>query len=75
MYFYRFKVSYYNQLEEKKATDMGFVFGEGYAEAAGKLERWYGEDLIAIELLYETDNDIVLLDENIDCIQREDRRI
>lgn len=65
MAFFRFKVSYYDQFNQGEATDMGFVFGENYAEAAGKLEKWYGEDLIAIEKLYETDNDIVLLDENI----------
>jgi len=65
MRFFRFKVLYYDQLEERKATDTGFVGGEDYAEAAGKLEKWYGQDLIAIELLYETDNDIVLLDHTI----------
>jgi len=65
MSFFRFKVLYYDQLEEWKATDTGFVCGENYAEAAGKLEKWYGADLIAIELLYETDNDIVLLDNTI----------
>ena len=65
MRFFRFKVLYYDQLEEWKATDTGFVCGENYAEAAGKIEKWYSTDLIAIELLYETDNDIVLLDNTI----------
>ena len=71
MKFFRFKVLFYNQIEEWKETDTGFVSGENYAEAAGKLDKWYGEDLISIELLYETDNDIVLLDSAIKEIWKE----
>jgi len=65
MSFFRFKVSYYDVFEDGEQFDSGFVYAEDYADAAGKIAKWYGEDLNAIEKLYETDNDIVLLDENI----------
>ena len=65
MKFYRFKVTYWNVFEERNEIDCGFVFSEGYAGAAEKLEQWYGEDLVSIDFLCETDNEVVLLDENI----------
>lgn len=70
MAFFRFKVSYYNVFENGKQFDSGFVYANGYAGAADKIAKWYGEDLNAIEKLYETDNDIVLLDDNIaECME------
>ena len=68
MAFFRFKVTYWDTFEERKTMDSGFIFGEGYAGAATKLVQWYGDDLISIDLLYETDNDIVLLDNAINEI-------
>ena len=62
MAFFRFKVTYWDTFDEAEKQDCGVVFAEGYAGAAGKLESWYGNDLVSIDLLYETDNDVVLLD-------------
>ena len=65
MNFFRFKVTYWSTFDARNETDCGFVFAEKYAGAAEKIEQWYGNDLISIDLLYELENDIVLLDEKI----------
>ena len=73
MSFFRFRVTYWDTLEERNGIDSGFVFGQGYAGAAEKIEQWYGKDLISIDHLHETDNDIVLLDENIHEVWEEEK--
>ena len=74
MKFFRFKVLYHDVFNLTNTYNKGFVSGKNYAEAAGKLDKWYGEDLVAIELLYETDNDIVLLDDAIKLTWKEETK-
>ena len=75
MAFFRFKVTYWNEITKEFQQDSGFVFGENYGVAARKLEKWYTlKDLSSIDLLYQTDNDVVLLDEHIEYLFREEKK-
>ena len=53
MKFYRFKVIYWNSCEEKEMEESGFIYALDYAEAAGKIDHWFKNELVAITYLYE----------------------
>ena len=70
---FRFKVLYFS-IDDWREDETGFVTGKNYAEAAEKLEKRYGVNLIKIECLYEIDNDIVLLDNAIERVRKEEMK-
>lgn len=55
----------YNWYEGKKTTDSSLVPGNSYAEAAGAIEEYWGEDLISFSIR-ELDTPVLLDKELLD---------
>ena len=72
MSFYRFKVSSWDHFEEKEIVTKGFVHADGYGGAAAKLEQCFGDDLLSINRLYETDCSEILFDNDVKDVFEEE---
>jgi hypothetical protein len=72
MAFYRFKVSSWDHFEDKEVVTKGFVHADGYGGAAEKLEKCFSDDLLSIDLLYETDCSEILFDDDVKDIFEEE---
>jgi len=72
MSFYRFKVSSWDHFEEKEVVTKGFVHADGYGGAAAKLEQCFGDDLLSINHLYETDCSEILFDDDVKDVFEEE---
>lgn len=46
MYFYRFRVWYYDE-DENEVTSAGITVGANFNEALNKVKGWYGEDNVS----------------------------
>ena len=57
--FYKYKVNYWCDFEDKEKTDEGLVYGFDYGEAANNLKKGYGNNLIDMYLL-ELDADYII---------------
>jgi hypothetical protein len=53
MYFYEYKVEYYNEVNA--VTEVGITAGIDYAEALSRLQKYYGKDDIISIFLREWD--------------------
>ena len=42
----------------------GLVYGDSYADVAGNIEEYYGEELVSIELLYAMEDSLLILTED-----------
>lgn len=71
MWYIRYEVIFTNENEVKEA-ESGIVYAENYADAAQKLENFYGIDLVEITLLrYIYDEALILPKEVLDAIEQE----
>lgn len=71
MWYIRYEVIFTNE-DEVKETESGIVYAENYADAAQKLENFYGIDLVEITLLrYIYDEALILPKEVLDAIEQE----
>ena len=48
--YYKYKVTYWSEFEEKDKCDEGLVFGNNYGNAADHLRQDYGDNLIDMYL-------------------------
>lgn len=63
MYPFTFKVTYW-AYDEKEKPACGVLFADTYAEAAGKIEKTFGDELISIDRLYALEeNDLITFDD------------
>lgn len=51
MNFFRYKIVYYNEIEDKSITVYGITFGENYTEAMKNIEESYGDTLESVDCL------------------------
>ncbi len=51
MNFFRYKVVFYNDVEDKNVTAYGITAGENYAAAMGNLEESYGDTIESVDCL------------------------
>lgn len=61
--FYEYKVTYWNEFDECDKEERGLVFADSYAEAAEKLYKDYGKELIDMYLQEWDTTNTVSLDE------------
>lgn len=47
MYFYRFRVWYYDEDSNEDITSAGITVGANFNEALNKIKGWYGEDNVS----------------------------
>ena len=52
---FRFKVTYFDEIDKKVATESGIIAGKTYGEAADQLVEIYGKEDISAIGLYELD--------------------
>ena len=72
MWYVRYEVTYLNE-EGEKSVEGGLLCAASYTDAVERLEGFYGNDLIEINLLrYICENSILLLSpETLDTIEEE----
>ena len=44
MYFYKYKVKYFDSIDEKERVEKGIVSGSAFKEAMDSIIQYYGED-------------------------------
>lgn len=71
MWYIRYEIIFTNE-NEVKETESGIIYAENYADAAQKLENFYGIDLIEITLLRYIHDEVLILPKNVlDVIEQE----
>ncbi len=51
MNFFRYKIRYYDEINDKNVTAYGITAGENYTAAMGNLEETYGDTIESIDCL------------------------
>ena len=63
---FRYKVEFYDEIDEEKKIQSGFVIGEDYSQAIENLCKWFGEEnIINILTLYPLEDISVYDDEEL----------
>ena len=71
MWYIRYEVIFTNK-NEVKETESGILYAENYTDAAQKLEKFYGIDLIEITLLRYIHDEVLILPKDVlDVIEQE----
>ena len=51
MNFFRYKIVYYNEIEDKNVTAYGITAGENYTAAMRNLEDTYGDTIVSVDCI------------------------
>lgn len=66
MNFYRGKLTWFNELDEKTTSEQIITFGVTYIDAMERIVKYYGEDSIEkVELEFFYDSDVLPINENL----------
>lgn len=65
MYIYGFSVRIY---EDKESIEEGLICGESYADAARKVEEYYGDILDSISLECIANNEVIVLPKEYESV-------
>lgn len=66
MNFYKGKVHWYNELDERITPEQMITFGASYTDAMERIVKYYGEDNIEkVELEFFYDSDVLPINENL----------